>query len=331
MSLNKRNVKKGTLDYNKMNFTREKEEMGTIQYNSFGQLISRARLEKKPLVVVEGKDDVPIYEQFAKKINKKIVVRAIETFPDYSEGCVHVKRFIEDAQPVINNSEENEKYILGIIDRDASYYRKEISELKCLFVLKDYSYESHFVTRENVRFALENYLSSNYGINEKVIEFILEDYNKALNDFYYYSLEALKNACCKNYNADVGFGQSYGQIIRDENLPNKIKAKKVELDRFAELMKVPSDNKTSIIKGKWLLDLFVEKTHSSISKLSEMCMSDDLINGQEQCFFCESGNTDKCSWKPKKGYPKNMYRSFILQFFNDKEVNYIYEKLESLG
>ncbi|MBS4206306.1 DUF4435 domain-containing protein [Lederbergia citrea] len=327
-------IKKGNFDYNSLDFSTSNVSNGSenkLQYNTFGQLISRARLEKKPLVVVEGKDDVPIYEQFAKKVNKKVRICAIETFSNYSEGCTHVKRFIEDAQVEINKSEENEKFIMGIVDRDASYYRDEINEMKCLLVLKAYSFESHFVTRKNLEYAVENYLSSNFGINEFIIDYIFKEYESSINLFYYYSLEALKNACSKHYKGIIGYSKSYGQIIRETDLPNKIMAKKEELDQYALAMRVPSDNPISIIKGKWLLDLFIDKTHESLLALSEFCSTDSVIDGQERCSFCQSGNANKCSWKPKKGFIPTIYRGFILQFFNEIEVDYIYERFKSLG
>lgn len=324
-------IQQGNFDYSSLDFSVSEESDGKLQYNTFGQLIARARLEKKPLVVVEGKDDIPIYEQFAKKVNKKVRIRAIETFPDYSEGCIHVRKFIEDAQIEINKSEENEKFILGIIDRDASFYRKEINEMKCLFVLKAYSFESHFVTKKNLEYALEHYLSSNFGINDSVINYILEKYESSINLFYYYSLEALKNACLDSYIGIVGYSKSYGQIIREERLPGEIMAKKKELDQFAETMNVPSDDPISIIKGKWLLDLFIDKTHENLLSLSKFCSTNNLVDGQEQCSFCQGGILNKCSWKPKKGFIQSIYRGFIFQFYDEFEVNYIYDELKKLG
>lgn len=327
-------IKKGNFDYNSLDFSLSNVSNGSenkLQYKTVGQLISRARLEKKPLVVVEGKDDIPVYEQFAKKVNKKVRIRAIETFQNYSEGCTQVRQFIEDAQVEINKSEENEKYIMGIVDRDASFYRNEINEMKGLLVLKAYSFESHFVTRNNLEYAVENYLSSNFGINEFIINYIFGKYEALINLFYYYSLEALKNACFKEYKGIIGYSKSYGQIISETDLPNKIMDKKEDLDKFALDIKVPSENPTSIIKGKWLLDLFINKTHENLLALSKFCSTNSVIDGQERCSFCQNGIPNKCSWKSKKGFNQTIYRGFIFQFFNESELDYIYERFRELG
>ena len=321
----------------KVNYIKKGSEIATVphnnklQYSTFGQLISRARMEKKPLIVVEGKEDIHIYEQFAKKVNKNVRVRAVETFPEYSEGCKQVKKFIEDAQDEISKNEENKKFILGIVDRDATYFRNELPELECLFVLRAYSFESHFVTRNNLEYALENYLNSNFGITNKIIDYIMNEFYKSLSIFYYFSLEALKNACVKDYSGVVRFKMSHGHLKNVDDLTEDIMAKKDELDQFASGLNIRFSDAQIIIKGKWLLDHFIENTLKSISKLSDNCISNSLIDGQERCTFCQNEITDKCSWKPKRGYNINTYRGFIFQYHEVSEVEYIYEKFRRLG
>ena len=323
--------KKGSINYNLIDFTPSEKNASRMEFKTIGQIIARARLEKRPLVVVEGKDDVPIYEQIAKKVNKSVFVRAIETIPNYSPGCFHVKKFIKDAQSEINKASENEKYIIGIIDRDASFFRNEIEEMKGLFVLKAYSHESHFVTKPNLEYALHNLLSSNFGINDNIIDFIFANYDNSVTEYYYYSLEALKNACDETYEAEIGYAHTYGHINNLNDLREKIDNKKNELDNFALEIGVFIQNPISIIKGKWLLDLFIDKTYESILELSNFCSSNNLIKGQQRCSYCQSNKPDMCSWKPKKHHTDIMYRGYILQFFNEEEVGYIFDKFRALA
>jgi len=326
-------LEKTSFDYDEVLQIPTQQENTQLRYKSFGQIIARARMEKKPLIIVEGIDDVKIYESFGKKVGKKISVRAIETFPGYDEGCDHVKKFIEDAQDTINEAQENERFILGIIDRDASYYRGERYDyLKSILVLNFYSYESHFVTKNNVRYILERILNSAFGINEEIIEYVYSGFQNVVEQLFYMSLEALKNACVREYQALVGYGMSYGQIrhMKEAILPQVLE-KKEHLDAFSVEKGITPEDFKKVIKGKWLLESFLDSIHDKIQDLSNFCQKNQPVEGQQRCQFCEAGVHEKCLWKIKKYYTKNVLNNLVLEYTDFEETQYLLNRIEALG
>ncbi|UXJ70792.1 hypothetical protein [Lysinibacillus fusiformis] len=331
--LNKSNmkIKKVSIDYTQINLSVNETGEEAIQYNTISRLISRARLEDKPLIIVEGKDDINIYEHFVQMANVKATIRAIETIPGYSEGCTHVTRFIEEAQTEIKKTKENERFLLGIIDRDASYFRNEIKKrTKCLFVLKAYSFESHFVSEKHLEYSVKNFISSTASINNEIINYIYKGFLDKIEIYYYLSLEALRNACAKNYKGLLGYKVNYGYIDKNPDIITKVLLKKEKLDNYSKLRKIPHLDIT-IIKGKWLLDLFIETIYERIKSLSYHCSHNTLLNGQERCFFCESGIMNKCSWSPKKHHDKIILKNLVLQHFDENETSYIVDRIKMLG
>lgn len=329
--MSKRTIRNISMDYTNINLSVSEPEIEQLQFSSIASLISRARLEEKPLIIVEGKDDLYIYESFIQKANIKASIRAIETIPGYGEGCTQVKKFIEDAQDEIKKTKENELFLLGIIDRDASYFRKEIKKrTKCLFVLKAYSFESHFVSKNHINYALNRFLTSTSDINNEIVDYIYRGFEDNIEMLYYLSLEALKNACNRKYSGLIGFGVNYGYISNNQQIVSEVLLKKEKLDKYSELRKIPYLDLT-IIKGKWLLDMFIEKMLERIKFLSKHCIHDDLINGQVRCSFCANGIPDKCSWTPKKSHDKVILKNLVLQYFDDYETFYIIERLKKMG
>ncbi|MGM2723215.1 hypothetical protein ACS2Q2_13680 [Bacillus cereus group sp. Bce009] len=326
------NLIRSEIDYSTFPFAPPQQDLRNIQYRGFDQLIARARMQNKPLLVVEGTDDITVYEAFSKKAGISTLVRAVETFDGYSEGCVHVRNLISDAQSEINKSPENEKFILGIIDRDASYYRDEHNEtLKCLFMLNAYSYESHFVTKEHAEYVIQNMVNSAFGINDKIVDFIISDLEGIYGELYYISLEALKHACIRDYQGLLGYSSTYGYIKNKQDIINEILNKKDELDVFANEKNISIADYKTIIKGKWLLDAFVESIYDKITKLAVFCKNDDLVDGQIRCYFCENGIHEKCSWKVRKYYTKNSIYNLVIQYLNPLETQYITERFKQLS
>lgn len=288
--------------------------------------LTEAIMSKTPLIVVEGYDDIKFYDTLATAVGKDVWVDAIENFDGYTEGCDSVVKCMEEMQDIISERPENITYVMGVIDRDARFYRGEIPNCQGLFILKYYSYETHFVTRSNVE-KLVSYLttSSSRLIDDKTLDFITKNVDYTL--LYYMSLEALKNACIREYNGDVGYKEKPGRILKDNVLAQKILSKKEQLDQFAAEKNIKVSDIKLIAKGKWILHYYLESVMSQIEQLPAGC-STGIIN---QCNFCKTGRTDKCQWKVINKFNIGQITNLFLRLIDDNEVGYIKERLQYLA
>ena len=100
----------------------------------------------KPVVIVEGQDDIKFYDNIATLNDLNVDICAVETIEGYSEGCEQVINAMAQAESLIHNDDSLKMYIMGIIDRDVRQYLNNVPEMENLLVLKYYSYETHLIT-----------------------------------------------------------------------------------------------------------------------------------------------------------------------------------------
>lgn len=294
--------------------------------------ITEAIMSETPVIIVEGHDDIQIYEKIAERMNKNFWVEAVENINGYAEGCDAVINCIKDLQPKVLEREENKKYILGIIDRDSREYREEIPVVDSLFVLKYYSFESHFVTRNNLKNLLvEMTFSTKKLIDDKTLNYIESEFKReGEQNLYYISLEALKSACISSYVSEVNYAEEPGKLFSSDYqaiLLPKIYAKKDELDAFAREKGIEIKDLKKIVKGKWLLHSYCNYIWEKIRYMKDDCTS-GLIN---VCNYCKNDNTDKCLWKPKYSIQIGPLKIKMLNFFDLEELYYIVTRLAALA
>ncbi|WP_066152733.1 hypothetical protein [Aliarcobacter cryaerophilus] len=112
------------------------------------ELLTESIMSKTPIIIVEGIDDIQIYEDIVLSLNRDIEVYASENLliSDGKSGTNGVKTCLKKIYDNSNGIDFS-KFIMGIIDRDASYYRRDPLDIKGLFILNLYSIESHFVNK----------------------------------------------------------------------------------------------------------------------------------------------------------------------------------------
>ncbi|NBD28008.1 DUF4435 domain-containing protein [Paenibacillus glycinis] len=313
--------------------TREAGNTGLLY--TIGQIMAKARMTNRPIIIVEGTDDVPIYEKIVRISGKNIEVKAIENIYGYSEGCESVITCIQDAQGKFNESEENIKYLRGIIDRDVRPFRGEdLLNFKGLFILKYYSIESHFITVNHAEFLLRKILVSDNALNSDIVSYIMSDLEEVYQQLFLISLEALKVACDSNYHGVVSYGFSEGQVTREQSLRtimSQIYLKKEFLESFSEELNLSQDDFRLIIKGKWLLEAFAISVFKKIQALSDHCRDRSLAN-LSQCQYCETGKLHLCHRKIQRHYNNyNIAPSLVKEYIDINEVSYITEELRSLA
>ncbi|MCW5209733.1 DUF4435 domain-containing protein [Desulfobulbus sp. US1] len=287
-------------------------------------------MNNEPLIVVEGCDDIHVYSKFCEIINKKCKVIAIELLRScHHEGCSSVLDALEYIRPLVNDKPELENLILGIIDRDARYYRNEIPNNNLLLILEKYSIESHFVTDQHLEYFISFITKIGMKLPDETLSLLNEYVFSGYNNLYYTSLEALKNACITEYQALVGYSYAAGRIMSDNQLQETILEKKNSLDDFAITKNISCsfDILFKITKGKWLIRFFCFKLRELLGKLPELCNSNQI----QQCCYCEKGLYSKCLYKTSDNYQERQIETILLNKINKTDIQYILDRISLLA
>lgn len=288
------------------------------------EILNEAIMSKTPFVVVEGVDDVPVYERLLESIEKDIIVIDIKNLTN-SEGCHGVTEFILNLNSLSYNGELG-RHIVGIIDRDIRPYRNEVIEgINNIIMLNYYSIESHFLSLESVEHIVKNTTRAGRLLNDQVLTMI---YSKAIEEtidiIFYPSLDALKNGCVEGYSSTFRYRMSIEQVL---NI-NLTEDKKNELDLFSE-EKSLSRNLESILlfsKGKWIFKLFCSKVINIIDDLNVMCREGKIL----KCQYCLNGNEDDCQYKKIRIGTIEVICSDVLRSSSLRNLNYVLSKVRDL-
>ncbi|PFT36092.1 DUF4435 domain-containing protein [Bacillus cereus] len=294
--------------------------------------ITEAIMSETPVVIVEGHDDIQFYEKLVNELGKEITVDAVENIEGYDGGARGVLECIKDLQPKLKERQENIKYILGIIDRDARFYRNEIPDHLGLLILEYYSFESHFITRQNLIEAIPSLTHvSRRHVDANALTHIEEDlYNNEFKDLYYISLEALKNACQKDYVGEVSYKEEPGKIFNEPNksvLMGKLSAKKLDLDKFAQSKNIVFGDLKKFARGKWILYIYSKYLNEKIKKMKNACSNGEIT----KCNFCKAGAHDKCLWKVKTNFQLGHVKVIITNYIDETEIKYIKDRIRLLA
>ena len=307
-----------------------------MKYNLFELLDVAIRMDT-PLLLVEGKDDTQIYMRIAQAIGKTIDIKQINTIEDYSNGgCDNVIKAVDKLQDKFEERDDgtNIKRILGVIDRDVRPYRElteseiDYRQLKGLLVLKYYSIEIYFATKNNLSKIIEKltYLPSKM-ITDEILTHVEGKFHEMKHQLYYVSLEALKNACVREYETLVNYGDnSIREGGRLNYLFSQIESKKSELDEFATGKNISINDLKHICKGKWYLYHYINQINEGVKSLAELCKNDQIT----QCESCKTGNPKECQYKYKQGYQTSGLYNDILEYVDKDECIDIIEKLNEL-
>ncbi|MFR0674660.1 DUF4435 domain-containing protein [Enterobacterales bacterium AW_CKDN230030176-1A_HGKHYDSX7] len=293
-----------------------------------GELLQAAIMGDMPLVIVEGYDDVRLYEDFAKQSDLNCDVIASENILTCKEGCEGVISNI-DALESAAGTVDISKHVVGVIDRDARYFRNEIPQSNALFTLDLYSIESHFVGEETVRRVLSSVLNASDDLIEKLdTRKIYQEIIDKLMGVYEVCLEALKKACVRGYPAEIGYSDKIRSVFKSGAYP-RIIGKKEDLHQFADSLDIKHtwQHLTVICKGKWLLELFCDHLHDYISSLPELCKSHSV----HQCQFCTGGNMKKCLYRWRENYNSNHLSAMARGYSDLPDFAYIRGRLKALG
>ncbi len=297
-------------------------------YYEIDEILNEAIITGVPAIIVEGIDDISVYDDISASIPFNVEVYAVENIEGYNEGCDEVISAIEDLNSLPNDAHPLADNVLGIIDKDVRDYRNEIPQIEPLLMLNHYSIESHFVSKEVISSILR--LSSKVSrelISDELCSLMMDEIENKLYDLYYFSLESLRNSLESEYEAEFSYSYKAGRV-KDRQTRESVLAKTNELDAFAASLDItPSlDCLKSISKGKWLLDIFSQELISSINSLQNKC-GDNTI---QTCKSCASNAFDKCLYRIKEGFTKKTIKSLALSNTEGIEIDYIRNRIANI-
>ncbi len=296
------------------------------------EVLVSAIYRDKPTIIVEGKDDITIYEEILEYLDKKAEVIPVDILENYGDGCGGIIECFENVQIELNRNEINENYLLGIIDKDVRCFRGEMpDDLKGILVLQYYSIESHFVTDNHIKYLLSFITNVNKKfIDDDIIALIREKLREEYKELYYLSLEALKNACKSGYQEVLGYDKSAGAVSSNEyknSIMEEIMNKRNDLDDFANSLNVDFNDIKDIAKGKWLLYTFCRCLFKITENLTYNCKNSNI----KQCKYCEDEQYEKCLWKKNSFYQIDQIVNIVLNKIDINEIEYIKNEIKDLA
>ncbi|MDI1258601.1 DUF4435 domain-containing protein [Aquabacterium sp.] len=289
------------------------------------ELLNLAIMSKTPYVIVEGVDDLRIYEGVANSANIVCEIYSVDMLEGLSGGNDGVVQALKNIEALAMPAGKSAgQYIVGIIDRDAKYFRGEIPALASIFSLNYYSIESHFVNKFSIR-SVVNRLTRSPSAIEIDVESIYLRVEEKVYDVYYFSLDALKGAVDPGYQSIIGYSSSVGRR-KDKKTIADLQLRKADLDAFAAVFRLTPkiDSLRLFVKGKWLLTVYAEELFFEIEQLVSKCKNSAIL----QCRVCKYDNRAPCLFQMRDGLNKKSLYTILQDFFEMPEFEYIRDKLK---
>ena len=294
---------------------------------------------KVPFVLVEGMEDIPKYHEIFSKsstYSETLYIEAIENIENYSLGCDEIIRCIDDLYT--NHPQQHnqiDKYIISIIDKDIRDLKNTLPIHNTHIILKEYSVESIFVSKESVEILLKFLIKGpSKSITNTVVNNIFQSsLNELANELYYASLDAL-NFSLNSTHKKIRYKYEYGfiennindflvQISTDSSYKNS-------LDNLSNTHSLNTnlDSLKIFVKGKWLYRSFIKLIINSAKDLTNKCKL-SLI---QSCSYCKINKYDQCLYKTisTQGYEhidNHLFKNLPMnQYFNG--FDYIIHQFE---
>jgi hypothetical protein len=301
--------------------------MKEMEFN-LGEIYIQSIMTKIATVVVEGPDDVPIYDSICTKLAKKFDVIAVENIDDFSEGSEGVISAMREINAMSHNRYNPKNYIIGVIDKDVRDFRGEVPENELVFMLNQYSIESHFASPEVLDDVTRKAIKATSDLRgENLNSYVLGKLKESIDQLYLYSLEALKGATDSSYNAQFSYSYKYGRI-NDPVIRVEIYKREESLLVFADSVGIQKsiEDLKIISKGKWLLSFFCETLENIYKDLPDDCSNEHIA----KCQFCLNETTNKCQYKLKEGVSHLSLKGFAIENTEIAELNYVRDRLSKM-
>ncbi len=292
------------------------------------EILNEAVMTGVPTIIVEGIDDIEIYNEIARSVPFDVEVYAVEYIDGFGEGCEQVIKALKELNEIPNTKNNLMNHVLGIIDKDVRDYRGEIPDVKPILILNYYSIESHFISKNIINSTLSLCSKASQElITDQLCTDIMNDVENKLLDLYYISLESLKHSLEKEYETSFRYSFTSGRI-QDQKIKAVIASKKEELDKFAcdQGLEPSLETLKSITKGKWLIDVFSYELINIIKSLQGLCETHKILT----CKSCIIKAYDKCLYRIKDGINNNTIKSLAITNTDGTDFKYIIDRITNI-
>jgi len=296
----------------------------------FHNAVKTAVMTKRPLVVVEGKEDLSVYIDIINSNGNIFNVKPIEYFKECTSGCAEIENKVTYINEKYSNNHLVYKYFKGIVDSDAKAFRNQKNERPGILYLNSYSFENSFVTEKSIFETIKTLTSvSKEQLNLELTTKVVGLINTKVTEFYYITLEALRNAVEEDYVSLLGFSDGYERFIFDDCQKQLLEAKYGELDAFAQRHNISNGSilqMKNFCKGKWHLHFFLKSLLHFLNELHLACGHDIT-----QCPLCEIGDSENCLYKKSTNMSVAQLISVIKNNIENSDLNYVKEALENMA
>ncbi|WP_350313597.1 DUF4435 domain-containing protein [Dickeya fangzhongdai] len=290
-----------------------------------GEVLNEAIMTNTPAVIVEGIDDVKIYDDICKSLNDDYFVLPIECIDGYSEGNEQVIKAMNFISSLPVSTYNYHKYTIGIIDKDVRDYRGELPENDLVFPLFYYSMESHFINKTVLKKLLSEFTRmTNDLLADDLIDYLYSSITSDFDDLYLLSLEALKGAIDNEYVSEFSYSFNEGRVTNNVDI-EKVRNKRLALLSFAEDMNIDYSIESikKIAKGKWIIYLFCFLLEKKVHSLPDKCHSHEIAS----CRTCVA-DIQKCLYKLRDGITHRTLRTTSFNITDSDDFSYVKNRLK---
>lgn len=254
------------------------------------EIINTSIMGGKLAIIVEGRNDFPIYDDLFKDkgIDSEIYI-AEELYFENKQvksrtgGCYYV---IHTIDTICKNSNLSinilKRHILGVVDLDMRKYRNEIPTNELIFTLDRYSIENHFVNIKSCKFLVHSYTNAPKSyLNDEWIDKYFENIkNTIVNDIFLIVVEAIRNAILPKDSYEkkgiIKFEpDSLECYLKNPLITEFLEHEKVAIETFHTEQKIQKKWEDMLIscKGKWLLNYFIKLVKYDIdnNRFTSLC------------------------------------------------------------
>lgn len=327
----------------------------TIKTQSLKSLVSKCKIKKRALIIVEGYTDKKIYDDIInKKItedNNKYEIKSVKEFNEInSGGCNQIINLLELNEEYLKSHSIIKEIILAFIDGDAKEFRGEKKSLETLedFIhkLKYYSIESYCFGEECLRHILGQYLAGTGGEISKFIPVVYRNIIENISENAF----NLAILCILNdkgiIQSDLSYGTGEGIFTEGERfyktLNKEVERYKEDIDNFINEKSIECNLEIIkiITKGKHLLYLISKELSNQINLLNnkKICDTYETLESFEEicCTKIDECVKEKCSLSLEelpgnpfgKGYIISLFNSAIKKHIDYNECGEIIEALQ---